>query len=72
MTAPVTMTLGNVTGTVKNNSGVGPRMVKVSITVAGAAKTAYTSTAGTYTINSVKPGPGAQMTATKGLTTYAT
>ena len=72
VTAPVTISLATVTGTVKNVLGAGVSTVKVTITVAGVTKTAYTNSTGTYTISNVKPGTGLVMTATKGLVTYGT
>ena len=66
------MSMGSVTGTVKDALGNNVNLAKVTIVVSGMTKTAYTNASGVYTINSVKPGTGYPMTATKGTTTYST
>jgi len=71
-TASVTISLGTVTGTVKNASGNPVNLAKVTITVPGAVKTAYTNSTGVYTISNVQPGTGYPMAATSGTTTFAT
>ena len=66
------VSMGTVTGTVRNGSGNPVNLAKVTITVPGATKTAYTNSSGVYTINNVQPGTGRAMTATSGATTFAT
>ena len=71
-TASVTIATGNLSGTVKNGSGVGVYQVKVTITGGGVTKYAYTNSSGNYSISNVKPGAVYTMAAVKGTTTYAT
>ena len=69
---PIVISMGTVTGTVKNALGNPVNLAKVTITVPGATKTAYTNSSGVYTISNVQPGTGRAMTATSGATTFAT
>jgi len=65
---PIVISLGTVTGTVKNGSNQPINLAKVTLTVAGSTKTAYTNSSGVYTISNVQPGTGYPMAVYNGAT----